>query len=558
MTDKKAEELHRSGDSPQTGEQARKSGVIADKENQGEHAVAHKKKHSQDKRPSELQLPAVQSFGIVGDVSANDRGKGKATPSSDVKKTPPSEVKKVADASWTAETGKEEWRSPFQPDRCSDQEKAVLARRHFIKELEEHDKDPAHREKVIASMHKLEERLQSNPKELKAFYEQVSRLSETGITRLGSHPVADAGRMKLAEQIVLQAANPDLIRQGDHNTCNVATVEYRLYSRHPAAAAKLITDMALDGSSQSGGVKIDVSGTLYPGVYKPEHGTDGLDFKDKRSFASQIFQIGAVNMHYAADDHRLTYVEGARLGADDRDEGVYAASGERDGRKPGLSDDNLVEIYNRLSGEKTSNFVALHKSEDASSKNCKVFENIAELKKYLSESTAQMPLILKVHTVNEPFFSDAPSGDKIGGAHVITIRSYDAVKNTVSIHNQWSENCDHNAVPLAVIFNSTRGPGTNLAELQAGSGRHELLSLSDQLDMARLKLVYEPQNDGPRVLANDLIACMKKAKERFQHEHTSKAEQDRIWLKYERILEMLSQEVGGEELQKRVQHEVRR
>ncbi|MBA3994169.1 MAG: hypothetical protein C0469_11630, partial [Cyanobacteria bacterium DS2.3.42] len=66
MSDKKTEVAEATDKNSKTGDSVKKSGVIGDDQNQNEFQKAHKKSHSNDKGPSQLEAPAVQNFGIDG------------------------------------------------------------------------------------------------------------------------------------------------------------------------------------------------------------------------------------------------------------------------------------------------------------------------------------------------------------------------------------------------------------------------------------------------------------------------------------------------------------
>jgi len=105
-------------------------------------------------------------------------------------------------------------------------------------------------------------------------------------------------RQILAQQVVAQMAVPTRTDQGQFNTCNVTTVECRLYSRHPSMPARMVTDLALTGQYTAGdgtNVKIDVGA-------KDERSKDVPVPDGFRSYASQLFQVCAVNVHYVRED----------------------------------------------------------------------------------------------------------------------------------------------------------------------------------------------------------------------------------------------------------------
>src|SRR4029453_13279501 len=123
-------------------------------------------------------------------------------------------------------------------------------------------------------------------------------------------PISQAERIRLSEQILHQVAYPQSIDQGFNSTCNVTTVEKRIFARNPSEAARLISDVATTGKYVTkDGTIIDmgrVPGALSPhrerriALFKPFR-SDGSDIKvdRRRTYASQIFEMTAVNTKWA-------------------------------------------------------------------------------------------------------------------------------------------------------------------------------------------------------------------------------------------------------------------
>lgn len=515
-----------------------KTGVISDKDNSREFHKAHTKSHQNDKRPSELEMPAVQSFGIDGLDDDPKSGKAKA-----------GNGKKAVDTSWQKEGDKIDLGAALQAGFGTDQEKAVLARRHLLKQLDENETNASEKQQVIDAMHRFEKLHGNDPKEMKAFYEQVSRLLDKG-PMLGSTEVPQERRVVLAEQVILQAANPDLIRQGDHNTCNVSTIEYRLYSRHPSAAAKMVADLARDGKWETGNTKVNL--LWHKDSFLPEPNTTSLKLGDDRSFASQIFQIGAVNAHYAKQGVYEYFQEVDKQTG--KHEEVLQGDGGRS-YKPNLTDDELINVYNKIANTNDTNFILANDSEKKT-EHCFKFKTQEELGNYLFKHKPALPLILVVHTANEPFWSEGKSGSDTGGPHVITIKSYDPVKGTVAIHNQWGPKSDHPAIPLTVLYNSTLSPGETINRLEDLED-NDKINVSEKLDLARLRWIYAAEGDPNATLGQDLIDCMKEAKHRWKTQNTSDEQQQKDRIKFEKILAMLSGKMfDGGTLKNRIRKEV--
>ncbi|MCA9815040.1 MAG: LysM peptidoglycan-binding domain-containing protein, partial [Cyanobacteria bacterium HKST-UBA01] len=128
-------------------------------------------------------------------------------------------------------------------------------------------------------------------------YKEVTRLLEAE----GDTPINQEQREKLAQQIMFQAANPNQIDQGTNNTCNMNTVEVKTYTKQPAAAAKLVVDVATTGKyTTTDGVTVEIDPTPH-GQSKNEVKFDGA-----RSHASEIFQVTGVNLHLNIENNKTT------------------------------------------------------------------------------------------------------------------------------------------------------------------------------------------------------------------------------------------------------------
>jgi hypothetical protein len=184
-------------------------------------------------------------------------------------------------------------------DAKPEDQKLQEAKEKLTKHAEEKFKDdPAKLKQFKENMRLFEERAgrdNLSPTEIAKTYKQIDRLLEAK----GDKPLRAEQRKDLAEQIMRQAADPTTIDQGRHKTCNMATVESRMYTRNPSDAARLVADVALTGQYVSSyGSKVRVN----PGAHDESRNRNTLD--GQRSHASEIFQVTAVNLHIDQENRK--------------------------------------------------------------------------------------------------------------------------------------------------------------------------------------------------------------------------------------------------------------
>jgi hypothetical protein len=101
-------------------------------------------------------------------------------------------------------------------------------------------------------------------------------------------------RIQLAHEALTQAVGFSDINQGLHATCNENSVECRTYALHPSGAMRVLADAALTCKvTCRDGSQIELSDS----TLVPQANESGW-YTGKRSFASQIFQIAAVNVYW--------------------------------------------------------------------------------------------------------------------------------------------------------------------------------------------------------------------------------------------------------------------
>lgn len=309
--------------------------------------------------------------------------------------------------------------------------------------------------------------------EIENTYKALGWLLDTG--EGGKIPFAE--RVKLAQQVLSQCNTPSSIDQGHHHTVCVSAVETRVYTRRPARAAQLVCALALAGRHVlPNGAAVRLTETSlrpdFEGVTNPP--IDG-----KRSFASQLFQVAAVNSVYTARQERVIYDQTTpNLSAQAVDTGerlytVAPAALLPKGTTPGLSNHETVEAYELLTGDREIDVILEHtaNSADPDMVYCVgKFSNMDEFARKLAlcKRKGRLPVLLALHTGNQPFFEDSGNGTAggSGGWSVVTVTDYNEKEQLVEIDNQWGSQSDHMNAPLTLkeVYYSTMDPCNRAGE----------------------------------------------------------------------------------------------
>lgn len=351
--------------------------------------------------------------------------------------------------------------------RFSDNPELAESRKALLDAARARIDNPQELSKFTADMIRFENRAQEgnlSPEEIRKTYEATGRLLEDN----PDARVDATQRTKLAEQVMAQAAIPTGIDQGHHNTCNVTTVESALYTTMPSKAANLVADVAITGGfTASDGTRVTVpADSIAPdtesGLNPPPDG--------KRSYASQLFQVAAINSVYQSRGEQTSYHQLANP-----DPSKPGDTGERlfddrhtppklKGDAPGFSSEDIAESYKLISGQDFGGRMLDNSFNSIRGGNFGTPDQLHDRLTELSKNGG-FPAILTVNAYTEPFGSDSgrstATGDT-GGSHVVTITGYDAEKRQLMIDNQWGSDKDHIAtpVPLEQAFFATMNPET--------------------------------------------------------------------------------------------------
>lgn len=389
----------------------------------------------------------------------------------------------------------------------STEQKQQEAREKLIKQAEEKFKgDPVKLGAFKENMKLFELRAQEdklNPEEVTKTYKEIGRLLEAR----GESPLKPEQRIRLAEQIMRQAADPTIIDQGYHNTCNMATVESRMYTRNPSDAARLVTDVALTGQY------VTTDGRTVRLNPSPHGESRNAKTRDgDRSHASEIFQVTTVSLHID-QENRKTNPRGQLRYEQHPTKPGSGDTGERIidyGVKPPKVVDyhpqvydhnlgNLRDVYTAITGKKESGIVIAyeHPGLDPSDGVTRIttekqlMDALAKAKK-----EGKLPLIVAVDTNMEPFWTDSGAGRAggSGGGHVVTITDYTpGPPPKVTIDNSWGKQADHDAtkpITVKLLLQAMKDKSNTIVDLEkevkvAKEAGHP--DTYKELELARLK-----------------------------------------------------------------------
>lgn len=318
--------------------------------------------------------------------------------------------------------------------------------------------------------------------EVRETYKQVNRILDKNEPSLVG--LSEKEREMLAKQILSNACNTNDIGQGGHKTCNVAAVEVRTYAQDPAAAARLVADVALTGKyTTRDGHEIKINkGSLTP---HDEAKTDP-PMSGGRNFANQIFQVAAVNVYYQRHgDKRYEQREPSGKDGDTGERLVdYSVNPPKEGptwfdkltsqdfdffyNSPNLGGPAIVDIGNQITDNKGKSWYFAQK--DNAGGDVPTVSSQEDLLRQLENAanSGQLPVVLRVNTRNEPFWTDSGAGKAggSGGWHVVTVTDFaGGSPPKIMVDNQWDRNSDHDskssAIDLPTLYRAMQMPEQN-------------------------------------------------------------------------------------------------
>jgi hypothetical protein len=313
------------------------------------------------------------------------------------------------------------------------------------------------------------------------------------LTSDNNRPTNASDRDALAEQMADQLANPEQVRQGGYNTCGAATTEVLTYRHHPEAAVGMVTSIARLGSFDTTDdltIKVDAT----PAGESVDHGHTVVYPKfDDRSYASQLFQVGAMDLSMVKGDvtadqkdaKDLRYVEDEFGGG-----AVYTdAKGinHRDSNY-GVTTGEMTSVYTSITGDKNVTAIAHDNRVDASvSGPLPTFRTEAELTDALA--AAKAPVVARIDADAAGFDESQPTGhnnkagrptflDDSDRGHFIVIDKYIPAKD---------------GSPAKVDVYNTQG-------------QHNPYGTGGEMSVHDLYIASVPRKDQIAILQNDLKA----------------------------------------------------
>lgn len=331
-------------------------------------------------------------------------------------------------------------------------------------------------------------------------FENINRLL---VGKTGS-PIPKSRQVQLARDVMRQVADPAKICQGANNTCTVTSMENILYSKQPAEASKLVADVGTTGSfTAQDGTKV----TLDQKSMTPDgEGERATPMDGGRSFATQLFNVTSVNLHYQKNAPHLRYENhpptktsegGERVMDYSKTPPVPAQNKCGDIKEPNLWDDELVGIYTSITGKDGTDLMLKHtdNSDGVNDIRSTRFSTQQEFTDKLLElkRDGKLPTILSMNTAVQPFFSDAGGGkpQQYEGDHVLVIRDINpGPPVTVAVDNQYNTSADHlgkKALGVREVYLSTLPTPKVIEHLEKEIREEKARGKVDQQKVAELR-----------------------------------------------------------------------
>jgi hypothetical protein len=275
----------------------------------------------------------------------------------------------------------------------------------------------------------------------------------------GKTNLSENERNQLAGSILHNASLRTGLDQGFHNTCNVTTLERRLNITNPAEAARIVSQVAVDGEYKSNGKTIyaDKASLKMDSEAAIKFGDQRMD--GKRDYASQVFDQATVNDYWQRQNPPLRYSQERPTGQGDTGERLRREDGREvngpDGkpmRQPALSADAMAEIGSRL-GFKGQYIIA--NADVAGDHNTNGAQKVHSYQEFSDALTANKPPAIIMVNANDKLFGGTGDKGGAGGWHVVNVSDYQAGPPAkVFMTNQWGE-ANNKWVNVSDLYNAT-------------------------------------------------------------------------------------------------------
>lgn len=295
------------------------------------------------------------------------------------------------------------------------------------------------REFFSNNMREFERRARSSglsESEIAQTYQQATRLL---VASDSAHARPRNERVRIAEQLMMHAADPSTIDQG-HLCCNVTTVEDRLFRIKPSVASEVIATTALTGQWTAADGKVI---RINPQSLEP--GTDeqrDLPSDNHRSEASKMFQVAALN-DIGQRRNPPQYFQQRAHGTQQEIDGYWSdASGRFTGDFQGINSQGITQLGHRLGGT-SEPFVLMNSRVPRDHSGLVSFSSAEQLGQILSQFKQRGEPAVLVVNAYDPIF--LPRNPQIGARvnHVVSITDFDSSSNKVFVDDQHGKRRDH-------------------------------------------------------------------------------------------------------------------
>ncbi|CAN5504338.1 hypothetical protein BH11CYA1_BH11CYA1_44990 [soil metagenome] len=302
----------------------------------------------------------------------------------------------------------------------------------------------------------------------------------------GNIPLSQRERVRLVNGAMATAAEPTSNDQGQYKTCQIATIENRLYAKEPS----VVTDILAQVASQGRFTTKDGTSVTMEETNLRAHGDAAFNTKSgspMRTYSSQIFQTAAISGFHSQENLRkmppgdVHYYQKQATGPNDTGELLvdysHGQAQELD-KGPGMASymNSMIRINEQLTKKWQPEMFIINKSvqeiesEHSLASDVSSVEDFAAKLKTLRE-TEKGPLFatLFVRTTSDPLVGTLRHNPLSGplvpekildDGHVVNIVDYDPKTRLVKVDGQWGNSRDFIEKPMTIeqAYAATQSP----------------------------------------------------------------------------------------------------